>query len=177
MGPDRDHGRRDQQALLDVLLTRGGHLEQLPGGARDDRGEGPVLLAVHGPGLALLGQAGGGGKGEPGEPDPVRAGDGAARDRDDPGVLAGGAGPLGARVPHPPGALAEGAPTAASISRRAPVRSSSVNASSTTAGTASETTLSLPMCGALLLPKPFVPTGFQQRHAARLNSPVHHFRP
>ena len=36
-----------------------------------------------------------GGKVDRGQPDPVRAGDGAARDRDDPGILAGGAGPLG----------------------------------------------------------------------------------
>ena len=84
LGSDRDDGRRHERALLDVLLRRGGHLEQLPGSAGDDRGEGPVLFAVHGPGLALLGHAYGGRQGGQGQPDAVRAGHGAARHRDDP---------------------------------------------------------------------------------------------
>ena len=49
--------------------------------------------------------------------------------------------------------------------------------SETRAGAASETTVSLLMCGVLLLPKPSFPTRFQQRHTAQLNSSVHHFRP
>ena len=48
-------------------------------------------------------------QGGPGQPDAVRAGDGPARHRDDSGVLAGGAGPLGAGVPDAPGSAAEGA--------------------------------------------------------------------
>ena len=42
------------------------------------------------------------------------------------------------------------------MSRRAPLRRSSVRGSETSAGAASETTLSLLMCGVLLLPKPFL---------------------
>ena len=42
---------------------------QLPRRSGDDRGQGPVLLALHGPGLALLDDAGGGREGGQGEPD------------------------------------------------------------------------------------------------------------
>ena len=37
-------------------------MEQFSGHARGDRGPGPVLFAVHGPGFALLADAGGEGK-------------------------------------------------------------------------------------------------------------------
>ena len=55
-------------------------MEQLPGRSGDDRGQGPVLLALHGSGFAPLDDAGGGRQGGQGEPDAVRLGDGAAGD-------------------------------------------------------------------------------------------------
>ena len=44
-------------------------MEQLPGRSGDDRGKGPVLLALHGSGLALLDDVGGGREGGQGESD------------------------------------------------------------------------------------------------------------
>ena len=72
VGPGGDDGRRDERALLDVPVRGGEDLEQLPRGGGDDPRARPVLLAVHGPGVALLDDAGGGREGRQGEPHPVR---------------------------------------------------------------------------------------------------------
>ena len=78
----------------------------------DAGGKGPVLFAVHGQGVALPDDARGGRKGGQGQPDPVQQGDGGpAWNRHDPGVPAGGEGPLGAGVGHPSGAAADGTGT------------------------------------------------------------------
>ena len=91
-----------------LLCGEEGLRSSFPGRSGDDRGQGPVPLALHGPGPALLDDAGGGREGGPGEPDAVRPGDGPSGDRDDPGLPAGGAGTLGAGVRRPPRPAAEG---------------------------------------------------------------------
>ena len=86
-----------------------GTLVELARRARDARAAGAVLQPVHGPGIALLAHAGGGRQGGQGQPDAVRAGHGGAGDRDDPVVLAGGAGPLRALLRDGAGPASAGA--------------------------------------------------------------------
>ena len=62
VGSCGDDGRRDEHALFDVPVRGGRNLEQLPRDPGDAGGKGPALFAVHGQGIALLDDAGGGGK-------------------------------------------------------------------------------------------------------------------
>ncbi len=107
VGSDRDVGRRDGAGVLRVLRGGGGDVVELPGRAGDGGGEGAVRQPVHGSRLALLAHPQGRGEGGPEQADPVRAGDGGVGDRDDPVVLAAGAGAVRAPVPDASGTPAQ----------------------------------------------------------------------
>ena len=109
VGPGRDDGRRDERGVLGVLRRGGGNVVEPSGRRGDGEGAGALRQPVHGPGLALLAHAAGGREGGQGQADPVRPGDGRARDRDDRRVLAAGAGPERAAVRDASGAPAAGA--------------------------------------------------------------------
>ena len=109
VGSGRDDGRRDGRGLRGDLGDGGRDVVEPSGSVGDGGGEGTVRQPVCGPRLTLLAHAGGGREGGQGQPDPVRAGDGGAGDRDDCRVLAAGAGPERAAVRDAPGATAAGA--------------------------------------------------------------------
>ena len=83
VGSGRDDGRRDGRGLRGDVRDGGRDVVELPGSVGGGGGEGAVRQPVHGPRLALLAYPGGGREGGQGQPDPVRAGDGGAGDRDD----------------------------------------------------------------------------------------------